>query len=204
MQGNDIGFFQNKEAIIPGTGLFSSNFLIICIFIEKNRLSLLKFYLMTFDNSRTIISLRIKFFVVTILTLTFIVLTYIAKMIKYPLLGLDETVWTIIFVTLWSVSAFLPMFLSYQYIYFSDDGENIILRYFSAGIVGGRKNSVEINKKTFSGYKTDKKLFGLICSVTLFQRVNNGIAKYPPIFISALKREQRDKVTRSLTSYSKK
>ncbi len=129
---------------------------------------------MTFDNSRTIISLRLKLFGATILFLTYIVLTYVAKLIKYPLLGLSDTAWTLILLALYAILVFFPMFLNYQYIYFSDDGENIILRYFSAGIVGGKKNSVEINKRTFSGYKAESKFFGLILSITFFNRLIMG------------------------------
>jgi hypothetical protein len=159
---------------------------------------------MTFDNSKTIIGVRIKLFGATVVFLVYIALTYVAKLINYPLLGLTETTWTIILVAFYAVVAFYPMFLSYQYIYFSDDGDNIIFRYFTAGIVGGKKNSVEINKRTFSGYKTQSGLFGLILSITLLQRVNNGIAKYPPIYISALNKEERVKVLRVLNMYTPK
>ena len=159
---------------------------------------------MTFDNSRTIISLRIKLFGATIVFLTYIVLTYIAEMIKYPLLGMSDTAWTLILVGLYLFFAFLPMFLNYQYIYFSDEGEKIIFRYFTAGIVGGKKNSVEIDKRTFSGYKTESRLFGFILSITLFQQFKEGVAKYPPVYISALNREERAKVLKSLNLYAPK
>jgi len=157
---------------------------------------------MTFDNSRTIISLRIKLFAATVVVLAYIVLTYVAKMIKYPLLGMSDTTWTLILVVVYLLVAFFPMFLNYQFIHFSDDGEKIIFRYFTAGIAGGRKNSVEINKKTFSGYRTESRLFGLIRSITLFQQFNEGVAKYPPVYISALNREERAKVLRSLNLYT--
>jgi len=156
---------------------------------------------MTFDNSRTIISLRIKLFGATIVFLTYIVLTYIAKLIKYPLFGMSDTSWTLILTGIYFFIAFLPMFLSYQFISFSDEGEKIIFRYFTAGIVGGKKNSVEINKNTFSGYKIDSRFFGFIHSITLFQNFNEGVAKYPPIYISALTGEERAKVIRSLNLY---
>lgn len=96
------------------------------------------------------------------------------------------------------------MIFNYQFIYFSDDGDNIVFRFFTAGIVGGKKNSVEINKKTFAGFKTDSKFFGLGRSITLFQHIGNGVAKYPPIHISALTRVQRTKVIQALTKYSPK
>lgn len=153
---------------------------------------------MTFDNSKTIISLRIKLFGATIVFLAYIVLTYVAEMIRYPLLGMSDTVWTLILVSVYFFIAFLPMFLSYQFIYFSDEGDKIIFRYFSSGIVGGKKNSVEINKNTFSGYKIDSGFFGLIQKIILFQQFKEGVAKYPPIYISALNREEREKVIRSL------
>ena len=61
---------------------------------------------MTFDNSKTIISLRIKLFGATVLLLAFIVLTYIAKMIKFPLLGMSDTTWTLILVGIISCLCF--------------------------------------------------------------------------------------------------
>jgi hypothetical protein len=157
---------------------------------------------MTFDNSKTIIGLRIKLFGATIVFLTYIVLTYIAEIIKYPLLGMSDTAWTLILVSLYLFFAFLPMFLNYQYIYFSDEGENIVFRYFTSGIVGGKKNSIEINKKTFSGYKSESRFFGLIRSVTLYQQFKERVARYPKVYISALSSEERTKVLRLLNLYS--
>lgn len=156
---------------------------------------------MTFDNSRTIISLRIKLFAATVLFLTYIILAYVAKMIKFPLLGMSDTAWTVILVAIYLFIVFLPMFLNYQYISYSDDGENIVFRYFTSGIAGGKKNSVEIGKRTFSGYKVESRYFGIVQSITLFQNFKEGVAKYPPVYISALSKEERAKVFRSLNLY---
>ena len=156
---------------------------------------------MTFDNSKTIISLRIKLFGATVIILAFIVLTYIAKMIKYPLFGMSDTAWTLILIGLYFAYALMPMVLNYQYISFSDEGENIVFRYFTSGIIGGRKNSIEIKKNGFSGYKTESRFFGLIQSITLFQRFQEGVAKYPPVYLSALTKEEKSKLFRSLNQY---
>ena len=157
---------------------------------------------MTFDNSKTIISIRIKLFGVTVVFLAFIVLTYIAKMIKYPLLGMSDTTWTLILLGLYIVYALMPMILNYQYISFSDEGESIVIRYFTAGIIGGRKNSIEINKQSFSGYKSEVRVFGLKVSIILYQKLREGVAKYPPVYISALSREERVKIFRSLKQHT--
>jgi hypothetical protein len=171
---------------------------------EKKRLSLLKFTAMTFDNSKTIIGFRIRLFFVTIIALAWIAVVYLIKMIKFPLLGIDDGIWTLLVVIIWIVVAFMPMIRNYQFVFFSDDGESIIFRYFNAGIVGGKKNSVEINKRTFTGYKSESKFFGLSRSIILFQKLGQGTAKYPPVHITALTREQRAKVFHTLDIYAKK
>ncbi len=157
---------------------------------------------MTLDNSKTIINLRIKLFGATIVFIAYIILAYFSKTINFPLLGMSDTTWTLILVAVYLFIAFLPLILNYQFIFFSDDSEKIVFRYFNAGIVGGKKNSIEIDKRAFYGYKMESKLFGLIISIILFQKFQEGVAKYPPVFISALSGEEKKKILKSLDSCS--
>ena len=159
---------------------------------------------MTFDNSKTIISQRIRIFIATVLLLIYFVLTYIVGVIEYPLLGISEAIWTIILIFLWLILAIYPMVLNYQYVYYSDEGDLIVIRYFMAGIFGGRKNSIEINKISFAGYKTEKRLLGLIYSITLFQQLREGVANYPPIYLSNLTKKEKAKVLNSLYLHTPK
>jgi hypothetical protein len=159
---------------------------------------------MTFDNSKTIIGLRIKIFLATVLLLIYVVLVYIAEVIKDPFLGISETFWTVTLIFIWLVIAIYPMILNYQYVYYSDEGDIIVFRYFTAGIFGGRKNSIEIIKNNFAGYKTEKKYFGLIQSVTLFQQLREGVAKYPPVYISNLTGKEKSRVLHSLYLHAPK
>ena len=153
---------------------------------------------MTFDNSTRIKIQRFTLFIASLIILAYVVLTYFERLIKYPLLGLDETIWTVVLVIAYLIIVFLPMIRNYQFIYFSDEGETIIIRYFESGIFGGRKNSVEINKKTLTGFKMESKYFGLIHSITLFQQYKEGVAKYPPVHLSALSKKERAMVNKSL------
>jgi len=157
---------------------------------------------MTFDNSKRIINLRITFFLATILLLAYLALAYVANLIRFPLLGMNDTVWTLILVSIWVILTFMPMFLNYQYISFSDDGDKIIFRYYTSGFFSGEKNSVEIDKRSFSGYSVKSSFFGLIQSIILYQKFAEGEAKYPPIYLSALSQEQRAKVIRSLKVFT--
>ena len=157
---------------------------------------------MTFDNSKRIINLRITFFLATILLLAYLALAYVAKLIRFPLLGMNDTVWTLILVSIWVILTFMPMFLNYQYVSFSDDGDKIIFRYYTSGFFSGKKNSVEIDKRSFSGYSVKSSFFALIQSIILYQKFAEGEAKYPPIYLSALSHEERAKVIRSLKVFT--
>ena len=159
---------------------------------------------MKIDNSKAIISSRIKLFVVTVCFLAYIIMSYFAKIFKLTLFGWNDTVWTFILAAICIFIWLIPTILNHQYISYSDDGDLIVFRYFTSGIFGGRKNAIEIDKKTFSGYKTEKQLWGLSSSITLYQNFQDGTAKYPPIHISALSKEEKAKVFRSLNRYMPK
>lgn len=159
---------------------------------------------MVFNNSKTIIGSRIKIFVVTVLLIAYFILAYFAELIKFPLLGMSDVIWSAIFVAIYVFFAISPMVLNYQYVSYSDEGDTIVFRYFMAGILGGKKNSVEINKNNFAGYTTETKYFGLMHSITLLQRMREGVAKYQPIYISNLTKEEKAKVLNSLYLHSPK
>lgn len=157
---------------------------------------------MTLNNGKSIINLKITRRVSIILFLAFLIIIYAAKIIKFPLLGMSQLAWTMMILIIFPVIIFLPIVLNYQYISYSDEGDNIILRYYSTGLIPGNKNSVEINKKTFTGFTLEKKFFGLVQSITLYQRIKGGVAKYPPVYISSLKREEKVKILKSLNSFA--
>jgi len=143
-------------------------------------------------------------FFVTVLALAWLAVAYVAKLIKFPLFGIEDGIWTLVVVGIWVIVAFLPMILNYQFLYYSDEGEKLVFRYFNAGLVGGKKNTVEIDKRTFTGYNTESKLFGLNKSIILFQQVGQRIAKYPPIHITALKPDQKAMLLESLAMHAPK
>ena len=114
---------------------------------------------------------------------------------------MSDTVWTVILIIIYLIIFFIPMILNHQFVSYSDDDENIVVKYFNAGIGGGKKNSIRIYKSAFAGYKTESRLFGLDKSLILYQKVGQGTAKYPPVHISALSKDQRDKLIRALNTF---
>lgn len=89
--------------------------------------------------------------------------------------------------------------LDLNYIYYSDEGGKIILRYYSLRTINSGYKSIEIPKKNFVKYHIERSFFNLKEKLILYQRMQKGLAKYPPVSISALKLEERDRLKQSLT-----
>jgi len=157
---------------------------------------------MTLENSKSVINLKLIRRSSIILFLGYLILAYAAKLIHFPLLGMDDLAWTIIILLLFLMIIFVPSLLNHQYIYYSDEWENIVFRYYTTGLITGNKNSVEIDKRSFSGFTTEKKLFGLVQSLTLYQRIREGVAKYPPIYLGGLNASQKAAIIKSLSSFA--
>ncbi len=153
---------------------------------------------MTFDNKETIIGVRIRLFTATVLMITYLVLVYLAEIIKFPVLGLEEELWTFILALIYILFISYPSFAVYQYFYFSDEGESLQFRYFSAGIIGGRKNSVVIPKSALEKYSIESDYMGLRRYIILYQKVGADVARYPKIYISALKGKEVNMIITAL------
>ncbi len=157
---------------------------------------------MTFDNGKTIINLRLRLFIATILFLVYVFLAYLGKNIKFPLAGYSDTVWTLTIAVIYIGIAFLPLLLKYKYIYYSDDGPKIIFRYYSIGMFQGKKNSVEIPKVDFAGYEMKKYYLGLVKAILLSQKMDRRIARYSPVFLSSLSRKEMRNILSSLDKFT--
>lgn len=158
---------------------------------------------MTLDNSRKIVSIRLALFLATFPFLAFIAVTYVARIIDFPVLGLSDTAWVVILAAIYIAIAFYPSILRYNYIYFSDDGNSIILRFYSTGIFKGPRQSIEIPKESFAGFSTRRAGLGLIPYIILSMERRGVVANYPPVSLSALKRRDREKIITCLERYNR-
>ncbi len=89
-----------------------------------------------------------------------------------------------------------PYFISY-----SDQGEMLVVRYYPVSMFTSRKNSIEIPKKQFAKFELKLFFFGNQQKLILVQNFRGKEAKYPPISLSALDREDREKMIESLEKY---
>lgn len=153
---------------------------------------------MIIDIEKTIIlKTKGKFIALVLLVIVICALLFIPFRIDL-IKGLDNTVLAIFFAGAYVLYAFYESFRNYNYIYFNDDTDRIILRYFSTGVFTKSKNSIEIPKKEFNGYKLNSFLMRYRESITLFRKTSRGVAKYPSVSITALNAHQRDAMLNAL------
>ena len=156
---------------------------------------------MTIDNSKTIIRLRLNVFIATVLFIAYLFFAYFEKNLKFPLFGLSDTQFTLILVAIYLIIAFYPMIFSYNFIYFSDDGPAVVVRYYSVGLLKGKKRSIEIDKSRFIAYKISGSFLNR--KIALIQRLDKRDAMYPPVSISSLTAKERGKLYFMLDKYCK-
>lgn len=116
--------------------------------------------------------------------------------VKY--IGLTKYQWSVVISIIYLGVAILESYLNFNYIYYSDEGDRIVLRYFSMSFFNSKKNSIEIPNKDFKGYTLEKKFGGYKEYLTLIQDFKGKDAKYPAVNITALNQKQRSKLITSL------
>ena len=92
-----------------------------------------------------------------------------------------------------------PYFVSYN-----DQGEMLVVRFYPVSMFTSRKHSVEIPKKQFVKYELKPFLFGTQHMLILVQSFRGKEAKYPKISLSALEKDDREKMLQSLEKYAAK
>jgi hypothetical protein len=95
-------------------------------------------------------------------------------------------------------------FRNYHYIYFNDESDKIVLRFFSPNFFTSKKNSIEIPKKDYAGYVMDSFFMRYRETITLLRRTGMGIAKYPPVSLTALDAHERDALLEALDELKRK
>jgi hypothetical protein len=90
-----------------------------------------------------------------------------------------------------------PYFVSYN-----DQGEMLLVRYYPVSMFTSRKHSIEIPKKQFVKYELKPFLFKTQHYLILHQNFRGKVANYPRISLSAMEKEDREKMLASLSKYS--
>ena len=155
---------------------------------------------MTVDNGKTIIRLRLNVFIATVLFIVYLFFAYFGRNLKFPIFGLTDTELSLIILALYLVIAFYPVILGYKYIYYSDDGPSIILRYYSVGLIKGAQRSIEIDKSRFAGYRKSGGYFSR--KIALIQKLDKRTAVYPGVSLTSLSTAEMNRLYKMLDKYA--
>ena len=152
---------------------------------------------MILDISRTIIRKNLVNFISTIVFIIIIIVLLFVPMYNI-VKGVDNSLLAIFVATAYFIYAVYNSFRNYNYIYFNNESDTLILRYFSPNIFTSRKNSIEMPKEEFAGYKLDSFFMRYREKIVLFRNTKQGLASYPPVSITALSNAERYALLRAL------
>ena len=159
---------------------------------------------MILDIRRTVIKKKLRSFFMTIAVILIIVLVLFTNLYDEDAMNVSKALMTFIIIGVYLLFIIFNILRDFNYIYFNDEGDKLVLRYFSLSIFTQKKNSIEIPKRSFAGYKIEKSVAGLKEKLILLQKLENRIAKYPAVSITALTSKQKSDVVNSLNIFSKR
>ncbi len=159
---------------------------------------------MQINNRKKVIAVKLRQLFVTIAFIAVLTLLYTTQWITTPLLGLGRKQIALIFLALYLLYMIYQIILNRNFIFFTDEGEKIILRYYSIRPFAKGSHSIEIPKKDFHSFTIRRSAFYLRPEIVLFQRLPRGIGKFPAISISSLSNKEITALKACLTSYSRK
>ncbi len=179
------------------TGSFIS--MDLCAFPIKSYLYNTKTVIMILDIKKTIIRKNLASFITTLIILLIIVVLLFVPFRNDLFKGLSNNLLAAFVAAAYVIRAVYNSFRNYNYIYFNDESDKLVLRYFAPTIFTTRKNSIEIPKKEFAGYELKSFFMRYREGLILKRRTAKGIAIYPPVSITALNNDERYALLFTLT-----
>lgn len=156
---------------------------------------------MTFDNKKTSYRIYLRKLLLAIIFTLVIVVFLASGWFEKPFVGLTKYQLILIAASIYVLIVVINYFRDQNYFYFSDNGPNIIVRYYPLRPLSRKRHSVEIPKNSFAGFEIRRTMLGLKKTLVLMQLVKKTNARYPPISITSLTREELTILTRQLSQY---
>lgn len=159
---------------------------------------------MIIDTKKTVIRVQLRRFLqLLVFCVVLLVLLFALKKPPYEYWGLTRYHWAMILVGVYGLSLLIENLLELNYIYFSDQEDRLVFRYFSMSMMNNKKHSVEIPKDKFRGYTILNDFYGLRKRIVLKQVLTKSEATYPPVSLSALSRKEFEDLIKAFERYVK-
>ena len=155
---------------------------------------------MVIENKNKSVRISQVRYLFAIIFFPLIVILSTTDLIRESFIGLTKYHWAIVLAVAYLLQNIYEYLRDFNYIYFSDEDEKgkLLLRYVSLRPFNNKKQSIEIKNDDLHSYKINRKGLNLKQELVLYVYTPQGIAKYPPISISALSEEEFNKMKKIL------
>lgn len=153
---------------------------------------------MTFNNTSRIVHHNIIQFVVLLVYATIMLVLVFTTTLDFLIGDMNKASLAIIISIIYLCFLMYNYIIDYNFISFSDEGSKLVFHYISTRPLNKNRKAIEISKSKFEGYKIEKSIFGMKKEIVFSVKTQNGVAKYPPLNISALSNTQIYYLTTSL------
>jgi hypothetical protein len=146
---------------------------------------------MIIDIKRTILKKTVgKFITLIVMAISLCLLLFIPFRSEF-IKGVSNDLLAVFIAAAYIIYILYETLRNYNYVYFNDESDKIVLRFFAPNMFTSKKNSIEIPKKEFSGYTIESFFMGYRERIIFTRRTSKGIANYPPVSITALNHDER-------------
>lgn len=153
---------------------------------------------MILDIKKTILRQNISSFIATIVFLILIVVLLFVPFRKDLIKGVSNNLLALFAAMAYVLNALFRGFRNVNYIYYNDESDKIVLRYFSPNLFTTKKNSIEIPKREVVGYHLTGFFMGYRENLIIHRKTQKGTATYPPVSITALTMQEKHDLLISL------
>jgi hypothetical protein len=121
------------------------------------------------------------------------------------LIPIPSWTYTVFFIFLFLVYMFIRSQRKYYFIIYDDEEENnfILLKYYPMIAFNPKHQMLKIPKQALYKVETKKSFFNLKDELILYQTIKSNIAKYKPISITALNRNDKKNLLDALNRFAK-
>jgi len=159
---------------------------------------------MKFDNRKNTYQIWLGKLLTTSIATVLVITISFTDFFKTPVLGIDKSWYFIALVILYSGLSIFSILRKPHYVFFSDSGDKIILRFYPTRIFNRKKSSIEIPKQSFFSWEVEPFLLGTCEMLYVYGKFKSRVAKYPGISLSSVSSSDREKLKAILKSYVKK
>jgi len=156
---------------------------------------------MIIDNENTVVRIQVLKSLFAIIILSLVGILYTTNIEAYTLkyFGISNLSIILILILAYLIFYSYHLLVKTSYLFFSDEGFKIIIRFYPLRPVNPKKSSIEIPKNQFYKFSISKTT--LREEVVVYQKTGKHISKYPPFSLKGLKTEQKIKLLKTLEGY---